>query len=69
MENLHLCTTVGKETNYVQIQFSQNFNKQGCIIGQYICFFVVKVMMMAGGEGTSSPKAPRPYRQALCAPF
>jgi hypothetical protein len=27
------------------------------------------VEMMAGGEGPSSPKAPRPYRQALCAPF
>jgi hypothetical protein len=27
------------------------------------------MMMMAGGEGPSSPKAPRPYRQALCAPL
>jgi hypothetical protein len=27
------------------------------------------MMMMAGGEGPSSPKTPRPYRQALCAPF
>jgi hypothetical protein len=27
------------------------------------------MMMMAGGEGPNSPKAPRPYRQALCAPL
>jgi hypothetical protein len=25
--------------------------------------------MMAGGEGPSSPNAPRPYRQALCTPL